>query len=579
MNLGKAVAKFGKRYKDYKRRLEEQQMLRITTPEINIDAKTGLKGGEEEEKGEKKEYYKIGIGDVKKLSGKGIKEEESLRDVDITYPLTPVNPKRGKKIYAWCATRWDSKSNSLIYNVREPHISLDDIRSIERLKKIIEETIDVDFKTVKKEAAIKYLKDSINKIIGQFGLELGPEKQKIYEYYIIRDFLDLGKIQPILNDENIEDISCDGINLPIFVNHRDPKFGSLKTNVSFGRREELDELIIKLSQRCEKSISVAEPLLQGALPGGSRVQATLGVDIARRGSNFTIRKFTKEPLTPIHLLNFDTVDVKTLAYLWLLIEYNNSILVSGSTASGKTSLLNALSLFIRPTLKIVSIEDTPELRLPHVHWVPEVSRESFGGGVSEKKHGEVSLFDLLKGSLRQRPDYIIVGEVRGKEAFVLFQQMATGHAGLATLHATSLEKVIDRLITPPINLPPSLLETLDAMVFIKRTRRKGEYVRKISEVLEIVEYDNKKKDLISNKVVKWNAATNKFNNPNGSYLLGKISETFGIKEGNIKRELYDRMKVLSWMQDKYITHYKQVSKVINAYYSRREDLMALIEAE
>jgi flagellar protein FlaI len=293
-----------------------------------------------------------------------------------------------------------------------------------------------------------------------------------------------------MNDPNIEDISCDGVGVPIYVYHRDQRFGSVRTNAKFDTEEELGSFVMRLSQKCGRSISIADPLLDGALPDGSRVQATSGSGISMKGSHFTIRKFTADPMTCVDLLNYGTVNSEILAYLWLAIEHGKSILIAGPTASGKTTMLNAPSLFIRPELKVITIEDTPELRLPHENWVSQVSRTGFGPeGVSGKKLGEIDLFDLLKASLRQRPDTIIVGEVRGREAYVLFQQMATGHPGMSTIHAESMMAVVNRLRTPPINLPPSLLQHLDLLLVLTRQRIKGKYIRRSKELVEVTGYD------------------------------------------------------------------------------------------
>ncbi|MCK4714971.1 MAG: type II/IV secretion system ATPase subunit, partial [Candidatus Aenigmarchaeota archaeon] len=377
-------------------------------------------------------------------------------------------------VYAYANIRWNRRASELLYYVVEPEISQYDLDVIDKTKKLLEEKLDIDFFKLGEIKAKDLLREEVQRILG-LNPNLDPEKVDSIRYYLERDIVGMGKIEPLMNDPNIEDISCDGVNIPIYVYHRNPDIGSLKTNVTFRSSDELNSFVVKIAQRCKKSISIAEPLLDAALPDGSRIQATLETDIARRGSNFTIRKFAEQPLTPSHMLRYGTLDSTQLAYLWLAIDNGQSILISGGTATGKTSLLNALSLFIRPTLKIVSIEDTPELRLPHPHWIPEVARTplSIKGSV-----GDVSLFDLLKSSLRQRPDYIVMGEVRGKEAFVLFQQMATGHPSLATIHAASINQLVDRLTTPPISLPPSLIENINTIVFLSLSRHSGRYIRR-----------------------------------------------------------------------------------------------------
>jgi len=410
----------------------------------------------------------------------------------------------------------------------------------------------------------------LEKAFDYFKVKERGVKRDVYKYYILRDFIGLGKIEPFMQDKQIEDISCDGVNIPIYVYHRDPKLGTLRTNVKFSSQDELDSFVNKLSERCGKTISVSRPLLDGSLPDGSRVQSTLGSDIARHGSNFTIRMFTEKPLTPVDMINFGTCDLKMMAYYWFLVENGFSILVSGGTASGKTSLLNVLSLFIKPQMKIVSIEDTAELRLPHAHWIPEVARTPIA------EEGKVDMFELLRESLRQRPDYIIVGEVRGKEAYVLFQQMATGHPGLSTIHAENFQKLMDRLISPPISLPPSLIQNLDAILFVKRVKQGRRYVRKIFSSAEVLGYDSKNGVPLVNDVFKWDGSTDKFKITNKSGLMKKVTDTTGLSAANIQEEIRKRAAILEWLLNQKITDYRKVGSVINLFYMSPDFLLERI---
>ncbi|MEM5871777.1 MAG: type II/IV secretion system ATPase subunit [Candidatus Aenigmatarchaeota archaeon] len=498
-------------------------------------------------------------------------EKEMLRRVDITYPLIPEKPAKGEKVYAYARIKWEPQKNELVYYVVEPQISPKDKEIIEFVKRELEERLDIDFIRIGEIKAKEILREEIKNIILQIK-NVDRTKIDIIKYYVERDILGLGKIEPFMRDKDIEDISCDGEGIPIYVYHRNPLFGSLVTNIIFENGEELDTFVMKLSQKCGKSISVAEPIVEGSLPDGSRVHATLATDIARRGSNFTIRKFTKSPLTPIHMLEDGTLDSTQLAYLWLAVENRKSILISGGTASGKTSLLNALSLFIKPSMKIVSIEDTPELSLPHPHWVPEVARTPISEG---KRAGEVSLFDLLKSSLRQRPDYIIVGEVRGMEAYVLFQQIATGHAGLATIHAANLPQLIDRLTTPPINLPPSLIQNLDIIIFLLYAKSRDRYVRRVNQILEVTGVKGGKPTTI--EIFRWNPVQDKFETIEKSIVLEHIAKTLGLTEASLKEELRTRKTILEWMREKRMFDYKEISNIINAYYTNPEKVISLIE--
>ena len=350
---------------------------------------------------------------------------------------------------------------------------------------------------------------------------------------------------------------------------------SVETNVSFDDQEELDSFVLRLSQLTGKSISVAQPLIEGALPDGSRLQATLATDIARRGSNFTIRKFTEEPLTPSHLIKYNSIDPTAMAFLWMAVDYGRSVLVSGGTASGKTSMLNALSLFIKPEKKIISIEDTPELKLPHPHWVPSVSRTSVSGGEG-KKIGEVDMFDLLRESLRQRPDYLILGEVRGKETYVLFQEMATGHPSLATIHAESMAKLVDRLTTPPINLAPGLIGNLDVVVFMLNMKRKDKFVRRVTEVMEVVGVNPNTKNPITNVLFKWDPVKDTFEINSKSYIMKKISMNTGLSHKELTDEFARRIYILTWMAENNIMTIKDIYNVLHMYYSYPERVVASI---
>jgi len=503
--------------------------------------------------------------------------QQMAMQVNLTYPLIPKKPAKGEKILAYARIFWDPKQNHHLYQVIEPQLS-DSLKEVLlKIKDLLEQRLDIEFNQLRKFEALDFLQNQVEDIIGYYRLTMSDDDKKILQYYIERDFIGLGKIEPLLRDDQIEDISCDGLDIPIFVFHRNSILGSVMTNVVFHDNDELDSFVMRLSQIAGKSISVATPLLNGSLPDGSRVQAMLATDIARRGSNFTIRKFTEEPLTPIHLLNYGTIDVKTLAYLWLMLDYGKSILISGGTASGKTTLLNVLSLFIRPDKKIVSIEDTPELKLPHPHWVPSVARTAIS--VSEnKKIGEIDLFDLLRESLRQRPDYIIVGEVRGKEAYVLFQEMATGHPSMATIHAENMQKLLDRLTTPPIELSPGLIESANVIVFLLATRYKNRQTRRVGEILETVGLDENRGLPVTNQVFKWNPFADTFDVENKSVMLKQIADASGMGEQDIIAELKRRMAVLEWMRFRNIVNYRDVNSIINMYYAFPDRVIASIYA-
>jgi len=578
------VKNFRKGYKVLKRREEEKAAQGRFGPGGNYFAGQFIMPGMLMQPGGKKGKKKLkeiqGIEIPSKLdfARRPLKSKESesqLRNINISYHLIPSKPKPGEDIFAYANIVWDSKRGEVVYSIIEPDITQGDKETIEKVKADLEERLNVDFTKLGDIKAKELLREEIEKSFSRIpGLDLSDRKRKVLIYYIEKEIVGFGKLDAVMKDPNVEDISCDGINIPIYVYHRNPKLGSLKTNIIFNEKEELDSFVIKLSQKCNKKISIAKPLLDGTLPDGSRIQATLGTDIARKGSNFTIRRFTDKPLTPTHMLKFKTMNSTQLAYLWLAIENGQSMLISGGTATGKSSLLNVLSLFIRPNAKVVSIEDTAELRLPLPHWVPHVARTPIS---VEGKVGEVSLFDLLKSSLRQRPDYIIVGEVRGKETYVLFQQIATGHTGLATIHAANFPQLIDRLITPPISLPPTLLENIGVIVFLVVTKIKESYVRRADTIVEIT--GMKENRPITKTIFRWKPAGDSFELEDKSIVLKTIANRQGISEDEIKEELARRKKILEWMLEKKIFDYKNVARIVSTYYSDPERLMDFIIEE
>ena len=499
-------------------------------------------------------------------------EGEDIQLTNAKYPLIPSNPAKGERIFAYAHIFFDRHAGELVYNIVEPPIG-NNQKILSEIKEYIQEKLDINFSQIRKSEANDYLNAVFAKAMSYFKVRLDKDSVDVLRYYVVRDFIGLEKLEPLMKDKYIEDISCDGVNIPMFVYHRHPQFGSIRTNIGFSNRDELDSFVNKLAERCGKTISVAKPLLDGTLPDGSRLQATLGSDIARNGSNFTIRMFSDRPMTPVDLIKSGTCDLRMMAYYWFLIEHECSVLISGGTASGKTSLLNVLSLFIKPQMKIVSIEDTSEIRLPHTHWVPEVARTP----ISEE--GKVDMFELLRESLRQRPDYIIVGEVRGKEAYVLFQQMAVGHPGLSTVHAENFSKLLDRMTSPPINLPPNLLENLDLILFIKRFKQGRKYIRRVSSTTEVIGYDQNIKMPVINEVIGWDAKTDTFKAIGKSALLGKISDSTGISEKEIWTSIEQRAKVIKWLVKKNITDYKKIASVISMFYLSPDFLLGRIEGE
>jgi len=480
--------------------------------------------------------------------------------------------------FAKANIKWDKKKKSIIYNIREPKLSDKEIQVKSAIEQALEEIIDVKLSVVKNEAgAIDYLQKKIMIVMQDLGIKLPEDSYKRIMYYIVRNFVGLNDIEAMMHDPYIEDIGCNGLNTPVYIIHR--RFGSVETNIIYKNPEELSDFVVKMAERCGRYISYAVPLLDGSLPDGSRVQASLAKDVTTRGPTFSIRRFRRNPYSPIDLINLGTVSVDIMAYLWILIQYNVSMLICGGVSTGKTTFLNCLSMFIEPEEKIISIEDTREINLPHENWIPSVSRTGFGTPMaSGKRYGEVDLFDLMKESFRQNPSYVIVGEVRGKEAYVLFQGMASGHASIGTIHAGSVDDVIKRLQTPPIELSPSLIESLDVLIVLTHSKERGPSARRLKEIVEIQSLDERTGRSYTKEIFSWVPSSDSFRESlRESELLRVISFQEGFGYARILEELEERKSVLSWMVEHDIKAFDDVCKLVNMYYNDKKTIMEWVK--
>ncbi|MEM3696812.1 MAG: type II/IV secretion system ATPase subunit [Candidatus Bathyarchaeia archaeon] len=485
--------------------------------------------------------------------GAEIKKPTVFREV---YPI--------KEPYVYAAIVKDPETQKILYEVVEPTLQKDEERLLKEIKAFLMEELDVSLKEIEtKEKAEKYLEEKTREIIKKYKIKVSQEAVDKLIYYLIRDFIGYGKIDPLMKDHLIEDISADGVNIPIYVWHR--LYESLPTNIIFKNEAELNSFIIRLAYLAGKNISIASPILDASLPDGSRVQLTYGNEVTRRGSTFTIRRFRVDPLTISDLIAFNTISSEMAAFLWYIIENRASVLVAGGVASGKTTMLNCLSMFIKPEMKIVSVEDTQELNLPHENWIPSVVRLGFGH--EDRKGGTITLFDLLKAAVRQRPDYIIVGEVRGEEAYTLFQAMATGHLGMSTIHAESVEATINRLQSEPMNIPKPLIAMTNVIMVMTRTEIEGKPARRASVTSEVLGLNSKTKSILTEDVFRWNPKDDKFVFSGHSSILEKHMKKMDISEEEIRRELQRRKTVLEWMVKKGIRRHIDVSNVIREYYT------------
>ena len=388
-------------------------------------------------------------------------------------------------------------------------------------------------------------------------------------YYLKRDFIGYAKIDPIKHDINVEDVSCDGYNSRVFVYHTE--YENIISNVEHGESE-LDDFVVKLAQRSGKGISKRQPQVDATLPDGSRAQLTLGKEVSDHGTNYTIRQFKDVPFTPIDLINWNTFSLDEMAFLWLCIENNKSMIFAGGTASGKTTSLNAISLFIPSNSKIVSIEDTREVELPQRNWVASVTRPSFG----QDDTGDVDEFDLLEAALRQRPDYIVMGEVRGEEGRTLFQVMSTGHTTYTTFHADSVGEVIKRFTTDPINVSKTLFTALDLVSIQTQTRVDGSKVRRNKTLTEINEYTPENDEINVRDVYQWQADTDQFIQMGNSNTLEEIKFDRGWGQDRLDEELFKRKVVLAYLIEQNLNTYTEVAATLQAFINDPDTIMTLI---
>ncbi|MBI4438398.1 type II/IV secretion system ATPase subunit [Candidatus Woesearchaeota archaeon] len=482
----------------------------------------------------------------------------SKSSINIRYPLLPP--------YAFAHIYWNEEMKELIYDVEEQQLNDTEKELLKLIQLGLEEMINISFAYASKSnLLLKYLEKNVQLILLELGAKVSRKSYLNIMYYLYRDFIGLNEIEALMNDQYIEDIECNGVSSPIYVVHR--KYQNMRTNVIFREPKRLVDFIEKLAQKTGRYVSFAKPLLDGTLPDGSRVNATYTSDVTTHGPTFTIRKFTKEPLTPVHLIGYGTSTAEVFAYLWLAVENKFNIMVIGETASGKTTLLNSILQFVPTEARIVSIEDTRELSLAHENWVPSVSRTGFGiPNLLGKQYGEVTLFDLLKETFRQNPDYVVVGEVRGKEAYVLFQGMASGHPSFSTFHAASVETVIRRLETPPISLPASLIDSLDVAVSIIHIKDQRRNIRRVKDMREIIEVKQELGKADTNLLFEWNPVEDEIVYHGNSYLLEEISKKTGIPLRELERELRIRSAVLNAMKERNIMNYEEVSQIVNQYY-------------
>jgi len=472
--------------------------------------------------------------------------------------------------FAYVTVLYDAETNTNRYHVVEPE--LDDFEEYVRediIRALRSDLMYREFEDERDRATV--FESEVPRVMREHAATIDDGTLQQLLYYLRRDFVGHGKIDPIMRDRHVEDVSCDGTEMPLFVYHHD--YRDLRTNLSFGE-ERLNAYVVRLAQRAGKHLSVADPLVDAALPDGSRVQLTLGGEVTTRGSNFTVRKFAEVPFTPIDLIEWGTFSLEQMAYLWLAVENNASVLFAGGTGSGKTTTLNAVSLFVPPESKIVSIEDTPEITLPHDNWIQSVTREAVTAG----GRGEVGMFDLLQAALRQRPEYLVVGEIRTENqvALTFFQSIATGHTAYTTFHANSVRGLLSRLQNEPLNVPAQMVSNLDIVSIQQQVQLDGKRVRRNRGLVEI-DHSDESDSVDTREVFVRDPRDDTFEQVASSGVLGEIADERGWTPGRIERELEVRERVLGHLVEEGITGYDAVARVVQGFIRDPEHVLASID--
>ncbi len=531
--------------------------------------------GEEKEKGklfEKKQrttIFKLKAVEDKTAILYGKDKMEAIREeLEETHEILDIYAIR--EPFSYSIIGIEEESRELRYFAVEPELLGKEKEIYDFIVDTLSKIMKYNQKMVKSRNVLEeYLTRKVKEVIEDMSIDLTPGGEERVIYFLLRDYIGYGKLQILIDDDNLEDISCDGTNVPLFVYHR--KFEQLKTDIKFHTSLELEGYVVSLAQKCGKNISVANPILDTTTPDSHRVNMTFGNEVTTRGSTISIRKFNADPLTIVDLINYGTLTPQMAAHMWMAVQYQDSMLFVGGSASGKTATMIASAMFIPWESKIISIEDTREINIPQENWLPGVTREAFGGGKA------VSMYDLLRAALRQRPEYLLVGEVRGEETMTMFQAMATGHTTYSTMHGNSAEDVTHRLENPPINVPRVLMEALNLMIIhtnavIREKGGKRNKVRRIKEMREITDYVPSTNEINSGVVFKWSPGMDTFKYEGHSHLLEKVAERENLGEDEVRREMERREEIIQWMVDNGVTNYHRLTAVIQEYYADKVHL-------
>ncbi|CCC81774.1 type II/IV secretion system ATPase subunit [Thermoproteus tenax] len=425
------------------------------------------------------------------------------------------------------------------YRAVEPPLSDEERELLLRLKRAIQNVGDVKDGILKltRERREEYLAQLVDRAAREFKLNVEEERRGKIMYYLRRDLLGYGVLDPLVRDPFVEDIHFDGPGVPIYVWHS--RWESLRTDIVLDLAE-ADAYVQRFSALVGKPVSYADPILEGMLPEGYRLEL-VAPPSSPRGPSFVIRKFFVEPITLIDLVKMGTISAEAVAYLWLMLDYGRNIVILGPTGAGKTTLLNALLHLIRPDAKVLTIEDTREINIVHEHWQALLTRPSRSEGVRD-----VSAFDLLAVAMRSRPDYVVVGEIRGEEAYVLFQAFGSGHAGATTMHAETIEDAVRRLLTRPMSVPPMLIGLAHVFVRIMRVKIGERIARRVVEIAENMGIARGGRPRL-NYVFRWSPEKDSLERVGESRHLETISRVRFVPMDALLREFERRKELIGEM--------------------------------
>ena len=495
--------------------------------------------------------------DISSLIPKDIKKDLKENDIKLDIPKTKVFIKFNKE------------KNLYEYIMVEPVIGRKTFNIYMNLLSVIERNLLSKSKHIELGKILMEIAEEDSEVFEDENMTTLSEPYKKAMYYVVRNLFGYNIITPLLFDTNLEDISINGINEPLYVYHKNYEY--IPTNIILKRRIELfgmkidgskilDELVLRFTSLSNKTISIANPMIDGVLPAGDRVAATFRMEVSPKGSSLVIRRFPENPLTILDLINSNTLSPEVAAYLWYALDQRMPFMVIGLTGSGKTTLLGALLNLVKPSWKIITIEDIPEINIAQDNWIQLVARPVYG-----ELGKEVSLMDLLKLSLRYRPDMIVVGEIRGEEAYVLFQAISTGHGGATTFHAYDSKSAIQRLLNEPLNIPREWIPTMNLIIDVRRmslpSKNKVTLRRRIFAIDEVVSVDELR------RTVSWDPKEDKHNiDYNSMVVLRRITAEIGIDFEQVKEELERRSEFLRLLaSSKKLTSTKESYRLLKKY--------------